>query len=266
MGHKMRDRELEDFWGRRRSRRRRYRRGRSCRGRSRRRRSRRRRSCRGRSCRGRSRRRRSCRGRSCRGWQLWQRWQRQLRRKQREQREGRKQREPEKNKEKRQKESLNQNIDPKSGFKPFQQMALRKHNELRALHQNTNPMVLDKHLCSEAQAYAHKLAFEIRQMKHSDANGYGENIYWSSGRAESPEDAVRACQSWYDEIHNYNWNTGESNGGMIGHFTQMVWDNSQKLGVGMAYDQNTKECYVVAQYVPAGNYRGRNMEHVHPLK
>jgi len=145
-------------------------------------------------------------------------------------------------------------------------MALRKHNELRALHQNTKPMVLDKQLCSEAQNYANKLAFQIRRMKHSACDGYGENIYWSRGRADTPEDAVRACQSWYDEIHNYNWHTGQSNGGMIGHFTQMVWDNSHKLGVGMAYEARTKECYVVAQYVPAGNYRGRNKEHVQPLK
>jgi len=145
-------------------------------------------------------------------------------------------------------------------------MALRKHNELRALHQNTKPMVLDKQLCSEAQNYANKLAFQIRRMKHSACDGYGENIYWSRGRADTPEDAVRACQSWYDEIHNYNWHTGQSNGGMIGHFTQMVWDDSHKLGVGMAYEARTKECYVVAQYVPAGNYRGRNKEHVQHLK
>lgn len=146
-------------------------------------------------------------------------------------------------------------------------MALAKHNELRARHRDTPAMQLDKDLCDQAQAYAQKLAFVIKRMKHSDTRGrYGENIYWSRGIGESDQSAVRACQSWYDEIKDYDWRTGESYGGMIGHFTQMVWDNSNKLGVGMAYVPSTRETYVVAVYTPPGNYRGRNREHVRPLQ
>ena len=39
-----------------------------------------------------------------------------------------------------------------------------------------------------------------------------------------------------------------------GHFTQVVWCGSTKLGVGIAASQ--KGLYVVARYGPAGNMMG----------
>ena len=36
-------------------------------------------------------------------------------------------------------------------FEPFQIMAFEKHNEFRALHQDTNPVTLDAQLCRQAQ-------------------------------------------------------------------------------------------------------------------
>lgn len=40
-----------------------------------------------------------------------------------------------------------------------------------------------------------------------------------------------------------------------GHFTQVVWKESTKLGVGMATNGN--KAFVVGQYRPAGNMIGR---------
>ena len=42
-----------------------------------------------------------------------------------------------------------------------------------------------------------------------------------------------------------------------GHFTQVVWKGSQKLGVGFALTGDGKTLYVVAQYSPPGNYMGQ---------
>lgn len=42
-----------------------------------------------------------------------------------------------------------------------------------------------------------------------------------------------------------------------GHFTQVVWKSSQKLGVGFALTGDGKTLYVVAQYSPPGNYMGQ---------
>ena len=56
---------------------------------------------------------------------------------------------------------------------------------------------------------------------HSAANGYGENLFWSAGSGTGDDQAVAAVDSWYSEINNYDWATGTSTGGAIGHFTQV---------------------------------------------
>ena len=55
---------------------------------------------------------------------------------------------------------------------------------------------------------------------HSDG-AHGENLAWSGGRPGTADRAVDAVQSWYNEIENYDFTTGESTGGAIGHFTQV---------------------------------------------
>lgn len=41
----------------------------------------------------------------------------------------------------------------------------------------------------------------------------------------------------------------------LGHFTQVVWESTQCIGVGVACD-NKGTLFAVANYSPAGNYRG----------
>ena len=43
--------------------------------------------------------------------------------------------------------------------------------------------------------------------------------------------------------------------GTTGHFTQLVWKGSQKIGCGAACNEKNK-CYVTYNYSPAGNYEG----------
>ena len=64
--------------------------------------------------------------------------------------------------------------------------------------------------------------------------------------------------SWYNEVSDYDYdNPGFS--GKTGHFTQVVWKNSTKLGCGVAQGVKTiggnqyNAFYVVCQYTPAGN-------------
>jgi hypothetical protein len=41
---------------------------------------------------------------------------------------------------------------------------------------------------------------------------------------------------WYDEIKDYTWpqtfGASRSNGGVVGHFTQVVWKETTKVGCG----------------------------------
>jgi len=49
-----------------------------------------------------------------------------------------------------------------------------------------------------------------------------------------------------------------------GHFTQLVWKNSQRLGVGIAFSYDHRQVFVVAQYSPPGNYEGQYQDNVSP--
>ena len=67
---------------------------------------------------------------------------------------------------------------------------------------------------------------------HSD-NAYGENIYMMGAGPAPITYNLNAVESWYSEIINYNFVTGEStNGSDVGHFTAMVWDDVTHIGLG----------------------------------
>ena len=57
---------------------------------------------------------------------------------------------------------------------------------------------------------------------------------------------------WYNEVKKYNFESNQFQS-EAGHFTQLVWINSKKLGVGLACGTKN-DCYVVANYDPSGNY------------
>jgi hypothetical protein len=74
---------------------------------------------------------------------------------------------------------------------------------------------------------------------------------------------TEATQDWYDEIKKFNFNRPDFTSG-TGHFTQVVWKSSNKLGVGIGFANGGKKVYVVAQYGPAGNMMGAFPENVPP--
>ena len=117
-------------------------------------------------------------------------------------------------------------------------------------------------MCDYAQEWADKLAAE-NLFHHRPDPMYGENIYssWSSDPMAKIQ-GKDAVDSWYKEIEQYR--AGEEPRSMkTGHFTQVVWAGSCRLGVGVARREG--KVVVVANYDPPGNYRGRYRENVPPL-
>ena len=68
------------------------------------------------------------------------------------------------------------------------------------------------------------------------------------------------CQLRYSEEPAYDYRTGTSkNGKVIGHFTQVVWKETTKVGIAKASAKMADGWYgvwVVAHYGPAGNVGG----------
>lgn len=136
----------------------------------------------------------------------------------------------------------------------FANAVLKHHNELRRKH-NVSDLQLDSNLMAAAQNWANQLARED-QFYHNPNAKYGENLYcsWNSD-PNAKVDPRGACQSWYDEIKHYTFGVEPRGVSQIGHFTQVVWKKSQRLGVGYAKSRSGK-MLVVCTYDPRGNYMG----------
>jgi hypothetical protein len=74
---------------------------------------------------------------------------------------------------------------------------------------------------------------------------------------------AEATDAWYDEIESYDFSS-PGFAMSTGHFTQVVWKGSEKLGVGFAITRDGNSIYVVAQYSPQGNYMGQFGRNVLP--
>lgn len=131
------------------------------------------------------------------------------------------------------------------------------HNQVRAnvspaASPAIPPLVWSSSVASVAQAWANGCSF-----KHS-SGAYGENIYATSGSA-TPADVVG---DWASEVADYDYATNACKG-TCGHYTQVVWRDSQRLGCGVAncttgspFGSGGWQLWV-CNYDPPGNYNGR---------
>ncbi|KIH56976.1 SCP-like protein [Ancylostoma duodenale] len=122
-------------------------------------------------------------------------------------------------------------------------------------------MIYDCEIEYNAQKHADSCVF-----KHSPSSqrpGLGENLWMTSAKNYGVDlAAVSASESWWSELKQNGvgpsniltdalWNRPHK---MIGHYTQMAWQNSYKLGCGIKWCPSMT--YVVCQYGPAGNWMG----------
>ncbi|CAF1298782.1 unnamed protein product [Adineta steineri] len=148
--------------------------------------------------------------------------------------------------------------------KKFQREMLDAHNTNRS-HHCTKSLQLDDRLSRSAQDYAQRLA-NLNKMVHSGTKGLGENLYMmSSSDKIANVNGSKVTGAWYDEIKEYNY-TQPVFSMKTGHFTQVVWKDSQRLGVGFAFSNGGRSLFVVAQYEPPGNFLGAFDKNVLPQK
>ncbi|KAL0849828.1 hypothetical protein ABMA28_011767 [Loxostege sticticalis] len=143
----------------------------------------------------------------------------------------------------------------------FEDEFLKAHNEYRRKH-GVPPLEISKKLCKYAEEWAKTIA-KKGSMEHRDQNDYGENIFyaWSSDPnfTVSGKDPV---DKWYSEIKDHPFGREPTSLGS-GHFTQVVWEDTKEVGVGMAKSKEG-QVYVVANYYPPGNVMGSFATKVRP--
>ncbi|XP_068867893.1 cysteine-rich venom protein kaouthin-2-like isoform X3 [Aphelocoma coerulescens] len=135
-----------------------------------------------------------------------------------------------------------------------QKLIVDRHNALRRGVKPTASNMMKMEWCPAAAENAQNWANQCT-LRHSPPNLRrtnvlcGENLFMSS----APLSWSYVLQSWYNEEKNFKYGTGaKTKGAVVGHYTQMVWHNSYKIGCGLAFCSNTTYSYFyVCQYCPA---------------
>ncbi|CAM4985203.1 unnamed protein product [Rotaria socialis] len=141
---------------------------------------------------------------------------------------------------------------------------LNLHNALRAKH-GVPHLILDNTLSQEAQRVAVNSANTAQNQQRTYEYKQGENVYTKSNVTSIQHISIgaTATQCWYGEIKDYNFNIPIFSMSTC-HFTQVVWKNTTRLGVGIAFDNEGKTAFVVALYDPAGNVKEKFFQNVLP--
>ncbi len=139
------------------------------------------------------------------------------------------------------------------------------HNHWRATV-GVPPLTYSAALAASSQSWANQLKQTQQcKMKHSKSEGaYGENLYWASavlwsdGKRELQKVlSSKVVDDWASERTDYNYQLNSCTPGkMCGHFTQVVWRSTTKVGCAIAICEDSKEQVWVCQYQPAGNWVG----------
>ncbi|XP_013404379.1 fibrillin-3, partial [Lingula anatina] len=162
---------------------------------------------------------------------------------------------------------------------------LNYHNEARRMVQpqssNMKQMMWDPDLadcdgqdyinqCIYAHAHADLTPYQNQGCTFDFAGQYvGQNLYVSCSTVNNRPSNLTglALQSWFNENQFYNYATDTCDTNKVcGHYTQVAWANSFRLGCAYSACQGVSPCgaqfpyywIVVCNYYPGGNYQGQS--------
>ncbi len=131
---------------------------------------------------------------------------------------------------------------------PFARGMLDAHNAVRR-RAGVAALVWSDRLAAAAEHWANTLVTN-NKFEHNTNTPYGENLFEIIGGSATPGEIVF---EWAAEEKNYNHATNSCSK-VCGHYTQIVWRNSRKVGCAVARRGNVEIC--VCEYDPPGNYFG----------
>ncbi|XP_023567704.1 cysteine-rich secretory protein 3-like [Octodon degus] len=142
-----------------------------------------------------------------------------------------------------------------------QKEIVNKHNELRRA---VSPKASNMLKMEWSSAAAEKAQGWANQCKHGHSSkayqklnvSCGENLF----KSNVPFSWSAAIQSWYNENKDFTFGEGpKPPTAVVGHYTQVVWYSSFRVGCGTAYCPNFPRLKysMVCEYCPAGNFEER---------
>ncbi|KAA8545729.1 hypothetical protein F0562_020820 [Nyssa sinensis] len=127
---------------------------------------------------------------------------------------------------------------------------LNAHNTARA-QVGVGPMIWDSTVAAYAMNYANGRRADCR-LVHS-GGPYGENLAMGTGEFTGRA----AVNLWVQERPNYDYNSNSCVGGRVcGHYTQVVWSRSVRLGCARVRCNNGV-WLITCNYDPPGNFAGQ---------
>lgn len=134
---------------------------------------------------------------------------------------------------------------------------LEAHNRERRTF-GSAPLVWDEGLAAEARGYAAVLA-SLGRLQHSpkaQRPGQGENLWIGTRGAFVPEAMVAGWASERRRFRHGVFPAVSSTGNWrdVGHYTQIVWPGTARLGCGLA--SSARWDVLVCRYSPGGNRDG----------
>lgn len=112
-------------------------------------------------------------------------------------------------------------------------------------------------LARDALAWARHLAAIDRGEHDQSVRGQeGENLWWGTADAFSYAQMV---DMWGNEKTSFKYdvfpNCSTRHSAVVGHYTQLIWRNTQRIGCALA--SNGRTDFLVCRYSPPGNIVGQ---------
>eukprot|EP00755_Sulcionema_specki_P036496 Sspe_Gene.107059::Locus_85130_Transcript_1_1_Confidence_1.000_Length_1024::g.107059::m.107059 len=98
------------------------------------------------------------------------------------------------------------------------------------------------------------------QRRMSDGTSLGENLYMSSGKDVHSFPMEKSVKAWYCGEEGCWTYGGNSFNYQAGHFTQVIWKESTRLGCAACL--GSRGVYVICNYAKAGNMQGAFVKNI----
>lgn len=136
---------------------------------------------------------------------------------------------------------------------------LGAHNRVRRTH-CAGPLEWSAELSAVAQRWADSLRDNDCAFEHSPGFKFGENLAYAAPTGSSS--VTNVVGGWYQEVELYDFGSAKFSF-ESGHFTQVVWLATRRLGCGYASCGSNAELWV-CNYDPPGNVTGAFARNVLP--